>query len=324
MSGGWPITNYHIWQAKKALKAIVSLSVIVIVVGNIVAAIFISKVRVDSAAYRLREGFPIFTAHDAYIRLIKSYPHDPGVEIILHAMRMNESYWDVARRYHVTIDTILGANPFLGSLVAREGAIIAVPREDGVLLAVDNFYDVHRMARMVEHDGGIRGDYRQSIFRIISPDNIRFAFLPDARPMLVSEKLQALYNIRRIFQNPIRGGLYSSLYGDRVDPMFEGMAFHNGIDIMTRMGTPIRPAREGMVSFTGWMDGYGQTVVVQHWDGYVTWYGHCSTIKVKRGDWVTRKDVIALVGSTGRSTGSHLHFMTMRHGQMIDPLLFIW
>ena len=68
----------------------------------------------------------------------------------------------------------------------------------------------------------------------------------------------------------------------------------------------------------------GQTVVVQHPDGYVTWYGHCSSIKVKRGDWVTKKDVIALVGSTGRSTGPHLHFMVMRHGQMIDPLLFVW
>ena len=97
MSGGWPITNYHIWQAKKALKALVSLSVIAIIAGNIAAAIFISKVRVDSSAYRLREGFPIFTAHEAYIQFIRSYPHNPGVEIILHTMRMNESYWDVPR-----------------------------------------------------------------------------------------------------------------------------------------------------------------------------------------------------------------------------------
>lgn len=324
MSGGWPITNYHIWQAKKAAKALVALSVIVIVAGNIIAAVFVPKVRVEDAAYRMRDGFPVFTAHDEYMRLVKSYPHDPGVKIAVHTMRLGESYWDVARSYRVSIDTIIAANPFLETLVAREGATIAVPREDGVLLAVNDFYDAHRMARMTEHDGDIRGDYRQSVFRIISPDDVRFAFLPDARPALVSEKLQALYNIRRIFRNPISVGLYSSLYGDRVDPMFEGMAFHNGIDIMTRMGTPIHPAREGMVSFTGWMDGYGQTVIVQHWDGYVTWYGHCSAIKVKRGDWVTKKDVIALVGSTGRSTGPHLHFMTMRHGQMINPLLFIW
>jgi murein DD-endopeptidase MepM/ murein hydrolase activator NlpD len=180
------------------------------------------------------------------------------------------------------------------------------------------------MARLTGHEGPLRGDYRQSVFRALSPDDVRLAFIPDTRPALVSEKLEALYAIRRIFQNPVRSGLYSSLYGDRVDPMFEGMAFHNGIDIMSRMGTPIRPAREGMVSFTGWMDGYGQTVIVQHWDGYVTWYGHCSAIKVKRGDWVNKKDVIALVGSTGRSTGPHLHFMVMRHGRMIDPLLFVW
>lgn len=324
MSGGWPITNYHIWQARKALKALVSLSVIVVVTGNIIAAIFVSKVRVEDSAYRVREGFPVFTAHDAYIRFIQTYPHDPGVKLAVHTMRPGESYWDAARQYRVSIDTIIAANPFLESLLAREGTSIVVPREDGVLFAVDGFYDAYRMARLTGHDGPVRGEYRQSVFRILSPDDIRLAFIPDTRPALVSEKLDALYTIRRIFQNPIRGGLYSSLYGDRVDPMFEGMAFHNGIDIMTRMGTPIRPAREGMVASTGWMDGYGQTVVVQHPDGYVTWYGHCSSIKVKRGDWVTKKDVIALVGSTGRSTGPHLHFMVMRHGQMIDPLLFVW
>ena len=324
MSGGWPITKYHIWQAEKAIKALISLSVLILVIGNIIAAVFISRVRVDKSAYRMLEGFPIFTAQDAYIRLIKTYPHDPGVKLAIHAMRPGESYWDVARQYRVSIDTIIAANPFLESLVAREGTSIAVPREDGVLFAVDNFYDAYRMARLTGHEGPLRGDYRQSVFRALSPDDVRLAFIPDTRPALVSEKLEALYAIRRIFQNPVRSGLYSSLYGDRVDPMFEGMAFHNGIDIMSRMGTPIRPAREGMVSFTGWMDGYGQTVIVQHWDGYVTWYGHCSAIKVKRGDWVNKKDVIALVGSTGRSTGPHLHFMVMRHGRMIDPLLFVW
>ncbi|HPI15490.1 MAG TPA: M23 family metallopeptidase, partial [Spirochaetota bacterium] len=283
MSGGWPITKYHIWQAEKAIKALISLSVLILVIGNIIAAVFISRVRVDKSAYRMREGFPIFTAQDAYIRLIKTYPHDPGVKLAIHAMRPGESYWDVARQYRVSIDTIIAANPFLESLVAREGTSIAVPREDGVLFAVDNFYDAYRMARLTGHEGPLRGDYRQSVFRALSPDDVRLAFIPDTRPALVSEKLEALYAIRRIFQNPVRSGLYSSLYGDRVDPMFEGMAFHNGIDIMSRMGTPIRPAREGMVSFTGWMDGYGQTVIVQHWDGYVTWYGHCSAIQLKRG-----------------------------------------
>ena len=59
----------------------------------------------------------------------------------------------------------------------------------------------------------------------------------------MSDRLQSLYNIRKIFQNPLRYGMYSSLYGDRVDPMREGMAFHNGVDIQVRMGTPIYPAR---------------------------------------------------------------------------------
>ncbi|HDP81109.1 MAG TPA: M23 family metallopeptidase, partial [Spirochaetes bacterium] len=65
-------------------------------------------------------------------------------------------------------------------------------------------------------------------------------------------------------------------------------------------------------------------VVVQHAEGYISMYGHCSSIKVKKGDWVDSDSVIALVGSTGRSTGPHLHFMLLRHGSVINPLLFIW
>ncbi len=321
---GWPITNYQIWQIKKWIRAIIVSAAGILVLGNIIAAVFINKVHVDPKSYTLKEGFPIFHSSDDYLNLVQRYHHDIGAKVIIYTIRRGESFWDVARRYSISIDTIIAANPFLTSLLAHEGLQIVVPTSDGVLLPVDNFYDAYRMARLLQYDDAITGDYRQSVFRILAPDDIRFAFFKDTRPAIVSDRLQSLYNIRKIFQNPLRYGMYSSLYGDRVDPMREGMAFHNGVDIQVRMGTPIYPAREGMVSYTGWLDGYGQTVIVQHPDGYVTTYGHCSSIKVRTGEMVGKKTVIALVGSTGRSTGPHLHFMTMRHGRMINPLLFIW
>lgn len=321
---GWPITNYRVWQIKKLAHAAAGIVFTVVVAGNIAAAVFVKRVRVDPRSYSAREGFPFFVDAKEYIRLIREYPHDMGVGIRIHALRNGESYWDVGRRHGVSIDTIIAANPFLTSLVAREGVEIVVPLADGVLMPVDNVLDVYRMSRRLGSGKGARGNYIQSVFRIISPDEIRFAFFPDSRPYLVNRNLESLYNIRRIFQSPIRKGLYSSLYGDRVDPMREGMAFHNGVDIQVRMHTPIFPAREGMVSCTGWQDGYGLTVVVQHPDGYVTVYGHCSSVAVKKGDWVEKDTVIGRVGSTGRSTGPHLHFMMMRHGRMLNPLLFIW
>ncbi|HDP79677.1 MAG TPA: M23 family metallopeptidase, partial [Spirochaetes bacterium] len=257
---GLPITRYQIGQIKLMLRYGVMALLAVFFLGNIAALIFIKKIRVNPEHYVIREGVPFFSSSDEYIKLIKNYHHRIGAKVVIHTMRMGESYWDTARRYNVSIDTIIAANPFLTSLSSREGMKIVVPREDGVLMAADNLYDVYRMKKLLGPGTKARGEYRQSLFRLFSLDDLRFVFYPGARPVLVNARLQDLYNIRRTFQNPLRGGLYSSLYGDRVDPMREGMAFHNGVDIQARMGTPIHPVRDGMVSLTGWMDGYGLTV----------------------------------------------------------------
>jgi murein DD-endopeptidase MepM/ murein hydrolase activator NlpD len=294
------------------------------VVGNLVAILFIKRVHVDPKGYILKEGFPLFVSAEEYLRLVRTYPHDMGTKVKIHTMRPGESYWDVARANCISVDTIVAANPFIQSLAAREGSQIVVPLADGVLVPVDNIFDVYRMKRILGRCGGAGGEYMHSVFRLLSTDDMRFAFFRDARPCLVNGNLQALYNIRKIFQSPIRGGMYSSLYGDRVDPMREGTAFHNGVDIQVRMGTPIYPVREGIVTHTGWQDGYGLTIVVQHAEGYISMYGHCSGIAVKKGQRVEKDRVIGRVGSTGRSTGPHLHFMMMRHGRMLNPLLFIW
>lgn len=319
-----PLTNYDVDQIKKALK-IASISIAAIfLITNISTAIFIKKVKADPKDYVIKNGFPLFVSAKEYISLVKSYPHDMGTKIRIHTMRSGESYWDVARNNRISVDAIVSANPFLTSLVAREGMEIVVPAEDGVLQAMDDFYDSYRMSKILKYRGRIMGEYFPSIFRLFKPDDTRFAFFKNASPFIVNDSLQSLYNLRRIFQNPVHAGIYSSLYGDRIDPMRDDTAFHNGLDIPVKMGTPIFPARDGIVTYTGWLDGYGLTVTIQHPEGYVTMYGHCASVKIKKGDFVTKDECIGLVGSTGRSTGPHLHFMVMRHGRMINPLLFIW
>ena len=114
------------------------------------------------------------------------------------------------------------------------------------------------------------------------------------------------------------------MFGDRIDPIYNSSNFHNGIDIKAKMNSKYYPAREGVVSYTGWRSGYGKTIIIQHHDGYSTLYGHSNKIKVKTGDWVNKTSVIGLVGSTGRSTGPHLHFTLMKHGKFLNPLLHIW
>lgn len=115
-------------------------------------------------------------------------------------------------------------------------------------------------------------------------------------------------------------GRLTSGFGMRKDPFTGRPEFHTGIDIAARIGTPVRPYARGVVTFTGWDGGYGQVVVVRHANGLETKYGHTSKNLVRLGQPVTPDTVIAEVGTTGRSTGPHLHFEMRRNGKPIDPV----
>lgn len=109
--------------------------------------------------------------------------------------------------------------------------------------------------------------------------------------------------------SPVDHGTVTSGVGWRLDPFGSGrMAYHNGYDIAVPVGTPVHPTQKGTVYFAGLWKGYGNLVVVEHGGGYVTLYGHNSEILVKAGDKVDPNSVIALSGSTGRSTGPHVHY----------------
>jgi murein DD-endopeptidase MepM/ murein hydrolase activator NlpD len=103
-------------------------------------------------------------------------------------------------------------------------------------------------------------------------------------------------------------GVITSQTGFRTDPFDGKLRHHNGLDIAAPSGTPVKPVAPGTVIFSGWKSGYGNTVIVDHGDGMKTVYAHHSTNNVGVGDSVDSNMVIALSGSTGRSTGPHLHF----------------
>ena len=320
---GLPISNYTIWQIKKYARIVLIALVVIFLSGNILTAIFKAKISVPSDTYIVKNGFPVFTSAEQYLKLIKSYPYDFGVQVKTYKMREGESYWDVAMRNHISMDTIIAANPFLDSLLAKQGIEIVLPEEDGVLMVVDDLFDVARMSFKVDYKECVKGRFSQSIFKLFSLDDMRFVFFKGSIPAIVNDSLEKLFAMRKIFQSPLTGR-YTSLYGERANPFAEGMEFHDGIDINAKYGDPIYPAREGIISFTGWRYELGQAIIIQHLDGYETTYGHLSSIKVKAGQSVSKKEVIGLVGSTGRSTGPHLHFMIKRHGQLINPLIFVW
>ena len=113
---------------------------------------------------------------------------------------------------------------------------------------------------------------------------------------------------------PDVGGFITSKVGMRIDPIDGKWRQHNGIDIAIPTGTPVKAVSSGIVVYSGTRSGYGNTVVVEHDNGIITLYGHNSRILVRQGQAVTENSVLALSGSTGRSTGPHLHFEAWQAG----------
>jgi murein DD-endopeptidase MepM/ murein hydrolase activator NlpD len=136
---------------------------------------------------------------------------------------------------------------------------------------------------------------------------------------LVADTNTVANSLPVILQMYVNGPIRSR-FGPRIDPINGRLRYHTGIDIAAPAGTPIGAAAAGRVVFAGRNGGYGNMVIVEHADGTLTRYGHAEKLLVKKGDEVSSGQAIALVGSTGHSTGPHLHFEVKRNGQFVNPL----
>ncbi|MCB0311199.1 MAG: M23 family metallopeptidase [Bdellovibrionales bacterium] len=115
----------------------------------------------------------------------------------------------------------------------------------------------------------------------------------------------------------------SSKFGDRYHPIKHAVRHHGGVDLAAPVGAPIRAVADGIVVFSDPYAGYGKLVVITHSNGLTTHYGHCHELRVAPGTRVKAGQIIATVGSTGRSTGPHLHFEVRKNGKALDPMKFL-
>jgi murein DD-endopeptidase MepM/ murein hydrolase activator NlpD len=123
--------------------------------------------------------------------------------------------------------------------------------------------------------------------------------------------------------SPVRNGFVSSGYGNRTDPFTGKKEFHKGVDFAGKEGSRVLSVGDGVVSWVGERTGYGNLVEITHGDGYVTRYGHNKKVLVAVGDTVKKGQPIAVLGSTGRSTGPHVHFEVVHNDQQVNPSKYI-
>jgi len=183
-----------------------------------------------------------------------------------------------------------------------------------------NFEEPPGVGGPEEADATINVDFGSEIDSVISELEDREQQLSVLENILVSSHMK-----EEVFPEgrPIKRGWISSYYGTRTDPFTGKLQFHKGMDFASKMGTDILAVAGGVVTWSSKRYGYGNLVEINHGNGYVTRYGHNSKLLVRVGDTVKKGQVIAKMGSTGRSTGPHVHFEVLQNGRQINPQRFV-
>lgn len=267
-------------------------------------------------------------------------------QIESYTVRNGDTIWSIASRFGLEPSTIVWANSLTNADVLVIGQPLTIPPMNGVIHRV---VDGDTLAAIAERYGvkpeqiaafapnGLGGGSSP----LLGTDLVIPGGTPPAPPPpIIAEPAQSdpvvnagsatgvaptatpAAGTRAVgsFIWPATGAL-TTYFGD--NPGYYGPGGHNGLDIANALGTPLLAADGGVVTFAGWQGGLGYAIAVDHENGFVTWYGHASSLAVSTGTRVARGDVVAYMGSTGNSTGSHLHFIIVRNGVYVDPLAYL-
>ena len=257
---------------------------------------------------------PLGEATGGYVELAPEPP--PGFR--RHVLAPNETLSEITDHYGITMEALVGANPDLSSLDRLPiGVELLIPPGEGLVVGWNHGDD---LAELVRHHGADPVDVLRAN-RIVSPADLEpgmLLFLPGVEPTAALERLATVRDLENRYLWPVHGRI-SSYYGRR-NLGFGTSNFHQGLDVAAPTGTVITSARAGTVTFAGWSGSYGYLVKVRHAGNEETWYAHQSAIHVSVGERVEQGQALGRVGSTGLSTGPHLHFEIRRSGQALDPL----
>jgi murein DD-endopeptidase MepM/ murein hydrolase activator NlpD len=233
-----------------------------------------------------------------------------------YTVMKGDSVSSIAAARALSIDSIIALNGLTNVKRLRVGAKIRIPNMDGVPYTVRKGDSLTRIAN----------SWGVPLTAILDANDLATAtiasgqvlFLPGAR-MRGEELKKAL---GELFIYPIKGRI-TSAYGWRDDPFTGARRFHAAVDLASNTGTPVKAAMDGRVSAVGINAVYGKYVIIAHDGGYQTMYAHLNVIRVDKGTRVSQGERIGDVGSTGYSTGPHLHFAVYRNGRALNPMQFL-
>ena len=276
-----------------------------------------------------------------------------------YVVAKGDSLWSIANSQGIEIDTLIGSNVLKSSSRLRPGAVLRIPNQDGIFYTLKKGEKIEAVTKRY----GVSMNKLRAANINVSTDSLKTGdevFLPGAKPEGLLEHKESEVKVAEVkkekpapvaknvktpaptktektvkpqkgevavrntggFRWPIMGRI-NSPFGWRYHPITKRRDFHTGIDIKANRNDPIKSAGGGKVIYSGWMGGYGKVLVVEHNNGQSTLYAHCSTLLVGKGANVSSGQLIAKIGTTGRSTGPHLHFEVRNGNSPVNPIKYL-
>jgi murein DD-endopeptidase MepM/ murein hydrolase activator NlpD len=239
------------------------------------------------------------------------------VEVEQYELKPGDTLLGLALRYDLNMDTIVSFNQIEDVRLMRVGEVYDIPNRDGVLYTVKRGDNLSGLAERYDTTVNAILDANDLASSKITPGEV--VFVPNARMNETELKLI----LGELFLHPMRGD-FTSGFGMRNDPFTGIRRMHYGIDVASRMRTPVKAARAGRVAHIETQLGnYGKFIIIRHPGGYQSLYAHLDSFSVSVGQYVSQGQVIGRMGNTGRSTGPHLHFSIIKNGAFVDPMDYL-
>lgn len=234
-----------------------------------------------------------------------------------YTIQPGDTLEQIGKENKVSLDTLISYNNIKDCRRLIPGTDLQIPNLDGVLHKVQKGDTLESIAKQ----------YKVNVNNIIDSNNLVSDVLAIGNQVFVPGGKLSEYELKKAIGNlviwPCAGRL-TSYFGYRSDPFSGKRSFHTGIDIANYRGAPIRASMSGKVVLNDYRpSGYGRYIVIQHSNGLKTLYGHLDKSFVRTGQWVEQGQLIGEMGSTGYSTGNHLHFTVYEHGRLVNPFNYL-
>ena len=245
-----------------------------------------------------------------------SYNFTQPVSYQTYKVRTGDTISGIAKKFGLTnLSTLISVNDIGNVRQLAAGQKLKIPSMDGIIYTV----------KKGDSLSAITGKYKISLEQLLDVNELTSETLTAGQQLFLPGAAMDAASFRNamgeLFRLPIAAKFrWSSPYGYRIDPIAGVKSFHTGTDMACPTGTPILAAMSGRVTTTGLNRVYGNYVIIDHGNGYQTLYAHMSKIIASKGQWVSQGTRIGLVGSTGYSTGPHLHFTVYKKGKLVDPM----